>query len=129
MTIHRCLQTSLNTLMLRDWVCASLTRRLRESLLMSSLHGTKGTFSVKHTVIGQKVVNAIWDMENSNQIESKGCFAALLFYWGFLFGFLSLVGLLIMRMVKQQVWACLQRLGLSSLMRTTSYGGIGVKNP
>lgn len=47
---------------------------------MSSLHGTKGTFSVKHTVIGQKVVNAIWDMENSNQIESKGCFAALLFY-------------------------------------------------
>lgn len=50
---------------------------------MSSLHGTKGTFSVKHTVIGQKVVNAIWDMENSNQIESKGCFAVLLrfFVW------------------------------------------------
>lgn len=65
-----------------------LTRMSREILLMSSRRGTKSTWSVKPAVTGQKVVNAIWNVENFNQIESKGFFAALLrfFVWFSLFG-------------------------------------------
>lgn len=71
---------AVDTWLLRGWVSTSITRRLKEILLMSSWHGTEGTFSVRHTITGQKVVNTVWNMENSNQIESKGFFVSSLLY-------------------------------------------------